>query len=103
MAKRSYLDEIPEQYLDCRAMTHSWRRTSLSKDIKSKLWHQVLTCQRCLTERVIELTFKGAIHSSHYNYSEGYLLKAAPKGGLTQDDRAALRVRAIVRSIHDYQ
>lgn len=101
MAKRSYLDDIPESYLDCRAMTHNWRRTKLSKDTRAKLWVQTLTCQRCLTERVITLTLTGAIVSSHYAYSENYLLKSAPKGGLSQDDRATLRIRALTRATTD--
>ena len=100
MAKRSYLDDIPEAYLECRAnRSHTWRTTQLSQNRRSGVWHQVRTCQECTTERVITLSAKGFILTSHYNHPDGYLLKSAPKGGITPEDRGTLRIRMFTHEL----
>lgn len=97
----SDIENIPETYLWCRDVRHSWDHYDV-KDHRNKItrrneMHQVLRCDRCSTLRIRVLTPSGDfIRSGGYVYPDGYLLK--DHGSMTPADRAMIRKINIKRN-----
>lgn len=87
------VDDVLEQFLDCRDLGHSWQhhdaiesRTTITR---------IVVCSVCGTQRLQLLDTRGYLRRSNYKYATGYLLKGT--GWLTADDRAVMRLRNIRR------
>ena len=89
----STVNDIPEQYLWCRDVMHSWDpydfRVSRNKIVRRNEMHQVLRCTRCSTLKTRIMTTGGDLIRAHYQYPDGYLLK--DHGPMTPADRAMIR------------
>jgi hypothetical protein len=89
----SNVDKIPEQYLWCRDVQHSWdpynAKVSRNKITRRNEVHQVLICTRCSTLKTRMMTTGGEMLRTSYSYPEGYLL--TQQGPMTPADRAMIR------------
>jgi hypothetical protein len=88
----STVNDIPEQYLECRDLMHSWQPYD-AKMLRSPVTgqreiHRVLRCIRCQTLKTQRLTPRGDIIAHSYSYAEHYLLKG---GRLPRAERGRLR------------
>lgn len=87
------LRSLPENFLDCRDLKHSWRKVSnyrpremhteggKSKTRISPLLYRTLECQRCGTVRtdtIYARTFERL--SVSYDYPEAYTMPGVPRG-----------------------
>ena len=63
-------------YLPCRDLRHSWEY--VSEERKNGLFHRMLRCSRCGTERIDQWRFNGDRHSQRYRYPGDYKLTGAP-------------------------
>lgn len=85
--------EIPDHYLWCRDVMHSWdpynARISRSKSTRRNEVHQVLLCTRCGTYKTRIMSTTGDLLRSTYAYPDGYLLKE--HGPMTPADRSMVR------------
>jgi hypothetical protein len=90
----SEFDEIPDNFLWCRDVRHSWEPFDV-RDYRNKVARrdeilQVLRCERCATKRIRVLGQDGGfLRSGGYDYPEGYLLK--DHGPMTPADRGMIR------------
>lgn len=93
----SNVEDIPEQYLWCRDVLHSWVPYDV-KVLKSPVTgrreiHRVLRCQRCQVKKTQRLSTDGTLigGGTSYNYhdAEGYLNIGG--GRLTSKERGQLR------------
>jgi hypothetical protein len=76
------LDDLQDDYLECRDLRHAWRRSSLhdievTRNTSGKIieFTRVITCSRCGTER--HTTFQVPsmmIVRNRYAYPSGYML-----------------------------
>lgn len=87
------VEAIPEQYLWCRDVMHSWDpydfRVSRNKVHRRNEMNQVLRCARCGTLKTRVMTTSGEILRYSYSYPDGYLLKE--QGSMTPADRNMIR------------
>jgi len=89
----STVNDIPEQYLWCRDVMHSWDpydyKQARNKVMRRNEMHQILRCARCATLKTRVMTASGDMLRSYYVYPDGYLLK--DHGPMTPADRAMIR------------
>ena len=92
---------IPESFLWCRDVLHSWDPYSASVGKAGRLRevHQVLLCVRCGTFKTRFMTPAGIIRRTSYRYPPGYLL--AEQGRMSPADRATVR-RINLKNKHHY-
>lgn len=93
-ALETALETLPERFLECRDLGHSWRPWT-ARAFGGRLggFESVLRCSDCGTLRTRTLSRTGAVMSSHYTYPDGYLV--AGLGRLTGTDRDAVRLASI--------
>lgn len=91
---RAFAEDLPEAFLHCREMGHSWApyTASLHKDGG---YERTLLCRRCDTRRLQGLDRRGLVVRSRYVHPEGYLSKGL--GHLAGEDRGVLRIASIRR------
>lgn len=92
-------EELPDAYLSCRDLGHTWRPFTASWDSQERAYRRVLQCSRCTTERTQWVSSSGHIaHGNSYNYPEGY---TAPGGWGRMDGQArdALRLQSVLRMV----
>lgn len=79
----------------CRSFGHQWRPTIVEviRDTRGEIDHYVqhVKCVSCETEKAVGIDRTGNINARRYRYADGYQVK----GGLTSDDRAEMRRRAV--------
>lgn len=89
----SGVTDIPEQFLWCRDVLHSWdpynAKISRNNVARRREMHQVLICTRCGTLKTRIMTLTGEMLRNSYVYPDGYLLK--DHGPMTPADRAQIR------------
>lgn len=85
------VDDIQDQFLECRDYGHAWRAQDVKISRKQREIHRVFGClHKCGTERTQVLSVDGHILRSFYTYPDGYVLPGI--GRLSIDDRARIRV-----------
>ncbi len=84
------IDNVLPEHLDCRTLAHAWKYTTVERDGRNYV--QGRECTRCETLKFVTINPKGELVSSRYVYPKGYMVEG---GGLTTDDRNALRLRTI--------
>jgi hypothetical protein len=85
------IDDISDQFLECRDYGHAWRASDVKISRKAQEIHRVFACLHdCGTLRTQVLSSDGYILRSFYTYPEGYVLPGI--GRLSVDDRARIRV-----------
>ena len=93
---------LPDGFIQCRDMGHTWRPYTAEYDIDVNAYRRVLRCNRCKTKREQYIGLGGLILSGGYTYPEGY---QAPKGTgrIDGNGRGALRLESTRRLIdkHD--
>lgn len=94
------VSDIPEQYLWCRDVQHSWdpynAKVSRNRASRRNEVHQILLCTRCGALKTRMMTTAGEMLRSSYSYPEGYLL--TEQGPLSPADRATIRKINLMRS-----
>lgn len=93
---QGWAEELPDSYLLCRDIGHSWR--PFRAFVQADGYRRTMRCQRCTTERHQDLSLRGHVLSSSYSYPEGY---QAPKGTgyLAGEQRDGLRLESILRLV----
>jgi hypothetical protein len=89
--------ELPDTYLMCRELMHSWKPRSAGWLAGERVFERVVRCSRCKTEKHQTLSSSGEVLSSHYVYPDGYLAKNL--GRIVGDGRDALRLEAVNRLV----
>jgi hypothetical protein len=89
--------ELPDAYLMCRELMHSWKPRSAGWLAGERVFERVIRCSRCKTEKHQTLSSSGEVLSSHYVYPDGYLAKNL--GRIVGDGRDALRLEALTRLV----
>jgi len=94
----TWADDLPERFLLCRDMGHSWKPYTASYEATARQYRRVLRCGRCHTERVQMLSTSGHIEAGHYVYPDGY---AMPKGsgGYTMAARDLCHLQSVTRLV----
>ena len=98
--KSHTIDDVREEHLECRDYMHSWQPYQAKEIQKGRVVERVLRCERCKTLKKQTLVIKRGrafLSSGSYKYAEGYLIKGM--GHVTQEDKAKLRFRTIVREL----
>lgn len=86
------IEHMTPTHLLCRDLGHYWEPWSLKRQRGGFL--REMRCGRCETLRQQDLNGRGAVVSSHYVYSEGYLVHGM--GRLTGQDRDRLRLASVL-------
>jgi hypothetical protein len=89
--------ELPDAYLLCRDVGHSWMPRDAWEDVKERCYVQVLGCTRCAAERHRRLDYRGQRLGQSYDYPDGYLSPAG-SGALSAAGRADLRLVSFQRA-----
>jgi hypothetical protein len=90
------IEEMSDTSLRCRDFRHSWAAFTVTP--QSYGYERSLRCRDCKSLRNETLNRRGSrVGDPKYVYSEGYLIKGL--GRLTADDRDALRLASLLRSI----
>lgn len=92
-------EELPDAFLTCRDMGHTWRPYTAAWDSQERAYRRELICARCTTVRVQWVSATGHIaHGNAYTYPEGY---TAPTGTGRMDGQArdALRLQSVLRMV----
>lgn len=84
------IDDIPEEFLLCRDLGHSWRPFDVKVSRKYGEIHRILQCRSCPTQRTQILELDGTIKRSRYTYPDEYVLPGI--GRMSSADRAQVRV-----------
>lgn len=93
-----WADNLPDSFLLCRDMGHTWRPRSATYDDKVRMYVRVMECGRCKTRRTQELDQSGGIVHAGYDYREGYLAPSGV-GRINRDLRSSLRLESTLRLI----
>lgn len=92
------LAEWDDNILTCRTFGHNFQAGSAVKNNRLKYWRLVRRCPRCKAEKVMEVSFRGRVYSSHIDYSQtdGYL--ATGMGRIIGEGKDMLRLATITRT-----
>jgi hypothetical protein len=97
----SAIDKIPEEFLWCRDVQHSWdpynAKVSRNTVTRRNEMHQLLICTRCATLKTRVMTSAGEILRYSYSYPDGYLMNQ--QGGMTPADRAYIRTINVKKAV----
>lgn len=96
------IDDVREEHLECRDYMHSWKPYTAKEVKKGRVVERVLRCERCKTLKKQTLAIRrdrAFLSTGSYQYAEGYLIKGM--GHVTQEDKAKLRFRTIIRELSD--
>lgn len=94
-----HLEDLQDDYLECRDLRHSWRRSSLhdisvTRNTSGKVieFTRVITCARCGCERHQTYSVPSMeIRRSRYNYPHGYLLAGSHSDPALRVDAGDIR------------
>ena len=86
-------------FLLCRDLGHNWRPWGAQWVPEDNLYNRTLRCTRCKTQRHQELSVRGEVVRSWYDYADGYQHKGL--GRIEGEGRNALRLESIVRLAGD--
>lgn len=97
-AVSAWSETLPDKYLLCRDLGHTWRPYTARIDDEGTGYIRVMRCARCKTEREQALDRRGLVQSGGYHYPDGYQAPAGT-GRLAADGRGALRLESTLRLI----
>ena len=100
--KPQTIDDVLDEHLECRDYMHSWKPYEAKEIQKGRVVERILRCERCKTLKRQTLVIKRGrafLSTGSYKYAEGYLIKGI--GHITQEDKAKLRFRTIIRELSD--
>lgn len=84
-----------DDQLECRTYGHRWNPSRAVHYRRFRYFRVVQLCGRCTAERVMELSERGTVLASWYQYPDGYLSHGL--GRIAGDARDALRLATITR------
>lgn len=90
MNKKPTVNDIPDDFMECRDVGHSWKPFDGGCDKRKRLYHRTHRCRGCRTYRTQILSWKGEILTSSYTYAKDYLFKGS--GRYDQELRGKVRV-----------
>jgi hypothetical protein len=91
------LDDMPENFLQCRDYLHAWKPYGARQN-PDRTFTSTLRCNRCTTLKNRTINRHGHVLSVTYDYPEGYTI--AGSGRLDGDARDMIRLRSIMRQIN---
>jgi hypothetical protein len=94
---RGVVDQMPDEYVECRELNHLWRPYDVHYNAKYHTYDRTLRCYRCLTRKHQELSERGHVLRSSYSYPEDYQLKNL--GRIAGDARDVVRLASLTRQI----
>lgn len=95
---QSWAAGMPEAFLACRDLGHTWRPQSARYDTELNSYARTLRCNRCRTTRSQTLSLSGLIMGNHYEYPDGYQVPAG-SGRIDQQGRGVIRLQATIASL----
>lgn len=81
-------------YLQCRELNHRWEPSRVEA-VRNGGFLRTLRCRRCGGRKHQEMTNRGMILRSWYEYPEGYLREGL--GRIVGEGRGVLRVQSMLR------
>lgn len=87
---------LPDKYLDCRELNHSWQRWTIEWDGEAKAYVRQLRCRVCKSVRKMLVGDDGDVVKTGYDYAKGYLATNVVKGTLS---RSVFRLEGITREM----
>lgn len=92
-----FAHQLPEAYLTCRDLGHSWRPFTARALPRREGggFERVVKCSRCPTRRVEHLSTSGERLASNMAYPKGYLHKGL--GRIVGEGRDVLRLESVTR------
>lgn len=97
-AVRAWAEDLPDAFIMCRDMGHTWRPYRASWNPQERGYDRVLRCGRCKTERKQLISESGLIERGSYDYPDGYSAPAGT-GHIDGNGRGALRLESTLRLI----
>ena len=91
----AFAESLPDEYIRCRELNHTWQPFSAAVNRRKGVIQRTLRCPRCKTRKIQELTMNGGLHSSYYEYPDGYQHKG--HGQIFGEGRSILRINSIFR------
>lgn len=90
---------LPEGYLACRELGHTWRPWRATWDAATRAYERELRCPRCKTERRQLVSATGHAITNSYRYPEGYQAKHVAHE--VRVSRDVFRLEALTRYLSD--
>jgi hypothetical protein len=87
------LDTLSDEFISCRDWGHSWQPHRFIVTKGRKLFHVILVCDRCSTQKTKQIDSNGELINSSYVYPKGYLIPAY--GRFSKKDRDAMRLAIV--------
>lgn len=97
---RTVTRTLPEEFVLCRSMSHSWDTFNPITDKRPPAGHWLLAlmCERCKTERFDTIDRHGRLVSRSYNYLDSYREAGVGTKGFPRDEfRRELALRRLGR------
>ena len=94
---KAFAEGLSTAFLLCRELQHNWKPFSAWWDEEHHNYARTIRCVRCRTRKVQRLSSTGAVLTSHYEYTEGYL--AEHLGRIVGEARDSLRLESLTRSL----
>lgn len=91
----AFAKDLPDEFLLCRELGHNWLPYGIPGRYRDGGYQRVLRCNRCKTERHIEISNRGVVTASQYKHPDGYLLEGL--GRIVGEGRGVLRLASITR------
>jgi hypothetical protein len=98
LSVEQFAESLPDKYLNCRELGHTWRHWTVEYDGSSRSYLRQLRCAGCKTVRKQLLDASADVIKNSYDYSAGYLANRVEKG--VSLHRSAFRLEAIVRTMN---
>ena len=88
---------MPDTFIDCRTIGHSWRKSTADYRADERVWVQALKCTRCKSVCERHADDHGYPLGNRYVYVEGYRIEGL--GAFDQNKRAAVRLASLLSTI----
>lgn len=95
---QSWAADMPEAFLACRDLGHTWRPLTARYDPDVNSYARTLRCSRCRTTRSQTLSLSGLILGNQYEYPDGYQVPAG-SGRIDQQGRGIIRLQTTIASL----
>src|SRR5580765_3985451 len=95
----TFAASLPDKFLACRELGHTWRPWRASWDGVARVYDRELRCHRCRTVRVQVVSSVGHTISNHYRYAEGYQAKGVEHA--VRVSRDVFRLESLTRYLTD--
>ena len=85
-----------DEVLNCRTYNHNWVPSQAAWEEGGSILHVVHSCERCTTQKHMEMSQSGHVYNQWYEYADGYLSKGL--GRIAGDARDLLRITSVTRT-----